>query len=296
MKISTKISFFILIALIFPNMITVTLLDINNVSDAFYFLGCYTILLIILIIPTSKLIAYFLVNNDIAKINELFKCVKQGNYCSHFSLPHEKENESEITVLKRNINWMMHAVSTREDTLHSKIEKEKSSKNKFKEQSYVDSLTQVYNRRYFDETISTTHNYAIVNNYNIALIMIDCDHFKEINDTYGHQVGDSILTLLGTILKDTVKLAEDCPFRYGGDEFGIIITNTPSTRLIEISNELSKKFCEGNKYGATLSIGVANCHSTFTNNINSERLKKLADQALYESKESGRNTVSFKEI
>ena len=223
LRISVKIALILLLFVIFPNLLIIILLDIDEPQTAELILGFYSVILLILIIPTSKLIAYFIINKDLKQINNLFSNVKNSDYTGHFKLPHEKPDENEIIRLKRNVNWILHTVATREGVLHTILKKEKTSKQLFQEQSYIDGLTRVYNRRYFDENIRTLCDAACLKKSSIALIMIDCDNFKKINDNYGHQAGDNILTLLGTLLQGTVRKPEDCPFRYGGDEFGLIL-------------------------------------------------------------------------
>ena len=296
LRISHKIALILLIFVIIPNLLGIIYLDSGKPQTAEIILSIYSITLLILLIPTAKFIAYFIINKDLKKINILFHNVKSSNYSGHFTLPHEKPDENGIIRLKRNINWMLHTVATREDVLHNILKKEKTSKNLFKEQSYIDSLTHVYNRRYFDESITTLFNAACLKRCSIALLMIDCDNFKDVNDSYGHQAGDNILILLGTLLQSIVRKPEDCPFRYGGDEFGLILLNTPHNRLKKIAEDLSINFRKNNNYNTTLSIGIAECAAENVGSTNPERLKQLADNTLYKSKDKGRDCISFGQI
>ncbi len=292
-RLSRKLALILLILFIIPNLLIIVFLDTGQKETAELILGCYSITLLILILPISKLLTYIIINKDLKQINKLFHNVKTGTYTGHFTLPTEKPDESEIIRLKRNINWMLHAVATREETLHSILKKEKSSKLLFKEQSYIDGLTRIYNRRYFDENIGKLIHSACLKKCSFALMMIDCDNFKNVNDNFGHQAGDSILTLLGSLLKNIVRKPEDCPFRYGGDEFGLILLGTPPDRLHDIAKNLGEEFIKKNQYNTTLSIGIAECAAEKNSNICPETIKGLADQALYKSKENGRNCITL---
>lgn len=292
-KYSTKFILILVVLIILPNSVTMIMYDTGNTATAYLLILIFTTATIILLIPLSHLLTYIIINKDLSHINQTLAAAKKEDYSGYFILPLQKNNEDEITKLKRNINWLLHAVSTREDALHSKLEKEKTRNIEFKQKSYIDSLTQVYNRRYFDETVNYFISTSSYRQTNLSLIMIDCDNFKAVNDTFGHQAGDSILKVLGTILAQTTRNTEDYPFRYGGDEFGILIMNAPAARVIMIAEEISSKFTDQNEYSTTLSIGIASGKNTPSSSINVEELKKLADQALYEAKESGRNAIKI---
>lgn len=294
MKSTTKLTVILFFIIILPNSAIIILHESKYPDTAYMFIFVYTVAIFIILIPLSKLILYIVINKNITDINKALNKSKEGDYSGNFLLPLQKPNESQIIKLKRNINWLIHAVSTREENLNIKLEKEKCSKIKFKEKSYVDSLTGVYNRRYFEEKFPCFTSTAINNESSITLIMIDCDKFKEINDTYGHQAGDSVLQTLGTILQEAVRSSEDHSFRYGGDEFGIVLLNTPTPRINNLAEEVRKNFFLKNQYKTTLSIGIAYYKKQAGGNITtSEDIKELADQALYKSKETGRNKITF---
>ena len=292
-KISSKIAVILFSLIVIPNLIIIVLHDIKS-NHFDHLMILYTTLIIILVLPISKLIAYCTIDKDLKKINNSLNNARKGEYNGHFHLPLQKINEAEMIKLKRNINWLMHAFSSRENTLNSKLAKEKDSKRKFRKKSYIDSLTKINNRRYFDENISSIIDNSVIDETNISLVMIDCDNFKEINDSFGHQAGDDVLRTLGKILRDTTRDSEDHPFRYGGDEFGIILLNTPTERVTDIAEKVNQKFNNDNPYNTTLSIGIANCHNSLAGSINPEKLKKLADEALYQSKHTGKNNINIK--
>lgn len=157
----------------------------------------------------------------------------------------------------------------------------------------VDGLTQIYNKRYFTEVlereISRSHRYG----RELSLIMFDIDHFKNVNDTYGHLAGDYVLKHLASVIKARIR-REDIMARYGGEEFAIIlpeIENYNGLRFAEKIRQLVERTAfvfEETTIPITISIGVA----TSTEETRSvEEFIKQADDHLYEAKRSGRNCV-----
>ena len=151
----------------------------------------------------------------------------------------------------------------------------------------TDKLTNLFNRRYFEKIFITKINdNTILNNY---LIIIDIDHFKKVNDTYGHQTGDQILKKVAEILKDT--FTESKISRWGGDEF-VIIFNGKKRKLIKKMNGIlnkSQKIQLSKKDKITLSCGITKINKK----DNKKLIFKKADDALYISKENGRNQYNF---
>jgi len=163
-----------------------------------------------------------------------------------------------------------------------------------RQQSIRDPLTGMYNRRYMEETLEREVLRATRNNENVGVIMLDIDHFKDFNDTFGHQAGDILLQSLGHFFLSHVR-GEDVACRYGGEEFILLLpgSNIEETRdraeeMREKVNLLSVDF-KGQALGKiTLSFGV----SVFPNHGTSpDILIQTADQALYRAKSEGRNRV-----
>ncbi|WP_457552910.1 GGDEF domain-containing protein [Desulfobacula sp.] len=161
--------------------------------------------------------------------------------------------------------------------------------------SRVDDLTKLYNRRHFDETLSFEWNRSVRDQTLISVVICDIDHFKNINDQYGHLAGDKYLKAIANLLKDVFKRQTDITARYGGDEFIVLMSNTSLedvTRLAEMVRLKSEKLhleYEGQTIQASMSLGSATCIPDKNDKCNSLILK--ADKALYQSKESGRNKV-----
>ena len=167
------------------------------------------------------------------------------------------------------------------------------------EMSNTDGLTGIYNRRYFDEHLPKVINSAKRKNELVNFIMMDIDHFKQYNDTYGHQMGDDVLVEIAKILKDSLHRADDYCFRLGGEEFGVIFKADTKEQSIEFANTLKKNIenlhitHSGNTASpyVTASFGLICQKANDIAGIN--EIYRQADDLLYTSKELGRNKVSF---
>ena len=153
----------------------------------------------------------------------------------------------------------------------------------------TDSLTGIYNRMVFDRTLRAEIKRADRNGESLSLLMIDIDHFKSLNDRFGHQTGDEVLRSLASGLED-VSREFDTVTRYGGEEFAVLLPATDQTAGA-IAGERFRKLVENMETPVpiTVSVGVA----TFPANAHSaDELLGIADDALYESKRAGRNRVT----
>lgn len=162
--------------------------------------------------------------------------------------------------------------------------------------SIHDGLTRLNNRREIDRLLNLEYQRATRYQKPLSLMMIDIDHFKQVNDTYGHQVGDKALRLVAETIKQTIRKT-DIAGRYGGEELLVIATDTPSQDAISLAQRLSSALCaipikikSGESISITVSIGVS-CYSSEIKSASS--LVKHADDALYQAKELGRNRVCF---
>ncbi|WP_318616363.1 sensor domain-containing diguanylate cyclase [Sporosarcina sp. YIM B06819] len=172
------------------------------------------------------------------------------------------------------------------ETIHEYAKKQEQTVKDFKERSYTDALTGLRNRRYGEEVLAKW----ITAKKQFSMIMIDIDHFKRVNDTYGHQVGDDVLKFLAGKMNEVVREADVC-VRLGGEEFIILLVKTDIKEAVMIAERLrinvSSTLCPTNEYLTISSgIGVYNDH---TESI--EDLFNRVDVALYRAKMEGRNRV-----
>lgn len=165
----------------------------------------------------------------------------------------------------------------------------------------TDALTGIYNRRYFDKRSNTELRRSWRTESSLCLLMIDIDHFKHINDTYGHLVGDHILKDVAKLISSNLKRTSDVVCRYGGEEFAIILPDTSLPGALALGEELraaieSKAFTiEGLRIDLTISVGLHG--GVFAPRTRVDDIIARADKALYWAKENGRNQVAaFSEI
>jgi diguanylate cyclase (GGDEF)-like protein len=159
-----------------------------------------------------------------------------------------------------------------------------------------DYLTGLYNRKFFMERLVEELAWAGRYNEPLSFIILDIDHFKRINDTYGHSCGDEILTQLSMTLGSALR-AHDVVARYGGEEFVVLLANTDLDAAVTVAEKLRATVQESDflcrdmtiELPVTISIGVASTGGDFE--VSPDSLIVRADQALYEAKAAGRNRV-----
>ena len=159
-----------------------------------------------------------------------------------------------------------------------------------------DPLTDINNRRFFDQRIEEETNKALRNNQPLSCLFIDLDHFKKINDSHGHQAGDSVLKHVAQLLNEAMRTS-DVLARYGGEEFVILLADTDPKSAYEIAERVRKTIAStdftinsSTSLKITLSIGLATLEAN-TPITRSQQLVDAADQAVYAAKLSGRNRV-----
>lgn len=164
-----------------------------------------------------------------------------------------------------------------------------------RKEALTDALTGIANRKLFDMELRRAARDAMENGDTLSLLMIDIDHFKKFNDTYGHQVGDEVLKLISNTLKKSVK-GGDLPARYGGEEFAVVLPKTDIKGAISVAQsirgristrKLVNRQTNTNLGKITVSIGVAQ----FEYGEKLTHLIHRADQALYTAKHKGRDKV-----
>lgn len=182
---------------------------------------------------------------------------------------------------------------------YTSIRQDITDKKIIEKLSITDALTNLFNRRYFDEKFIQLLNSAKREKKYFCFIMMDIDHFKQYNDTYGHQMGDEVLIKVANQLKISLNRADDYCFRLGGEEFGIIFKAEDINKAISFADKIRKSIEEleiiheknsASKY-VTTSMGLIIINSD--ENIEISEAYKLADELLYKAKETGRNKVSY---
>ena len=163
--------------------------------------------------------------------------------------------------------------------------------------SSTDRLTGLYNRGHWEESLKAIYAQHLRHDSPVTLVMFDIDHFKQVNDTYGHQAGDKVIQRVAQVVRDHVR-ESDVSGRYGGEEFAVVLTNTFKNdarvfaERLRTAVEGQEVLYKGQSIRFTISLGVADLSSPVADH---KELIALADQALYASKKKGRNCVTVHE-
>ncbi len=158
-----------------------------------------------------------------------------------------------------------------------------------------DPLTGIYNRKYIYEKLPADVVNATISGHRLGLVMADIDHFKQVNDTYGHLAGDEVLRIFARVLAEELKRETDWVARYGGEEFLICIPGASRDITREIAERMRKAFentvitFNGMEIRATASFGI--CHLIPETGVTIEKIIECADKNLYLAKNNGRNRV-----
>jgi len=198
-------------------------------------------------------------------------------------LPIEIDNgKKNICILIEDVTDVCHYQGQLQKALHE-----------LEQMSRIDGLTQIYNRKYWQESLDQEYAKAKRHSKSLSLIMLDLDHFKSLNDNYGHQGGDVVLMEVTAQVSKLLRL-EDVFGRYGGEEFAIILPETDIAGAVNVANRICKHIANLNfnyqtqRIKVTASLGVAQASDEA---LSHEELITHADKALYQAKANGRNQV-----
>ncbi|MBN1602688.1 MAG: diguanylate cyclase [Chitinispirillaceae bacterium] len=200
----------------------------------------------------------------------------------NLSMSEMKNDKSDIIGL---------VVTAKDITEKKKLEMELVKKNEMLSKlAITDGLTGLYNARHFHEQIKKELSRLKRSpDRKLSVIMIDIDHFKLLNDTLGHQMGDQVLRSLGQIIRMCLRNDVDLPFRIGGDEFIVLLPDTDKNQACVAAERIQKQYMSIAAGETTLSIGITEAQGAEQD----EALIRRADQALYQSKKEGRARISL---
>lgn len=201
----------------------------------------------------------------------------------------QKQTQHDLLITQQNLNFEL------DNMVRQRTEELEQANERLKELSIKDGLTGLYNRRYFDECFNREYRSAFRNKWPIGVLILDIDHFKSINDTYGHPFGDICLKDVGAILRRSVKRPSDVTARYGGEEFVVLLPNTDLEGVVYIAENIRNAIKNhvfkdhNNSINLTVSIGALSeiPTSASTASLAMERV----DQLLYQAKNNGRDCV-----
>lgn len=178
----------------------------------------------------------------------------------------------------------------------NRIIRERGYRALLKRLSVRDVLTDLYNRRFLDQKLEKEALRATRQNYPLFLIILDLDNFKELNDTLGHQAGDEVLQRLAGVLINSIRHNVDIPFRYGGDEFAVMVPQAGTEQVKQIAERIRCNYLNEDIGKTSLSLGVSRFKRTnrgLREDINDFIYK--ADVSMYIAKKAGGNKVILHE-
>ena len=244
-------------------------------------------------IPIGVVFA-FSITGPITRLRNMVNVISQGNWDQRVRV----ESFQEIAALAETFNQMAEKIEKSEEEIQAK-QAELLEKNRLLEQlATTDPLTQVYNRRYILGRLPSELAHAVRYGEKLSTIMIDLDHFKKVNDTYGHSVGDQALLGVVEVINQTIRKA-DIMGRWGGEEFIVICPNTGREAAAALAERIRQRVeeaefttAEGIRIPLSISMGVAEFCLKFPEVFqDTEDMIIRADKALYKAKNSGRNKV-----
>ncbi len=181
--------------------------------------------------------------------------------------------------------------------LNIALQELEEANHELEQKNTLDELTGLFNRRFYDQKIVAEYRRSKRNLTPLSLVLIDIDHFKAVNDTHGHLAGDECLVWVSEHIKNSLKRSADNAFRYGGEEFCLILPDTDGQGAIALAEVLRKRIAKqpclykGTEIMLTISSGI----STYEQDTEllPEQLFAGADKALYQAKDAGRNQSQF---
>lgn len=262
-----------------------------NSNTQITFLLCVVALLVAILI--GLLLTQWL-TRPLLQLSTTAKEIARGEWDKVIAL----DRSDAIGDLSQSFSTMAHQLKESFTTLEQRIEERTIELTQLNQElerlAHTDGLTQTANRRYFDYYLEKEWRRLTRQQQSLALILCDVDHFKQFNDTYGHQAGDFCLQQVAQVLTQTVRCSADLVARYGGEEFAVVLSNTDIHEAIHIAQRISTTLREmqlphhtSEKQQITISMGLATIIPNSKNTPQS--LVAAADRALYSAKSNGRD-------
>mgnify|MGYP000715764888 CR=1 FL=1 len=247
-------------------------------------------------------------DSDASELEALYTALLKGESC-HVTLRNMRHNgelfwnEMTLSAIKDKNDKTLYFISTQKDisddihlqkTITDQIKALESAKQRLEGLAKTDSLTGLFNKRYFSLQYPTQHSIAKRNNDDLSVFMIDVDHFKQYNDHYGHLAGDYCLKEISSALKNVFKRSSDFIARFGGEEFVVYSVGlnkdqaiVSANNLLEYMKDLKISHEKSDINHVTLSIGISS--TNWDKYSSPTELIEQADMALYHAKNGGRN-------
>ncbi len=210
----------------------------------------------------------------------------------------EKTAVMSATLASIFLGYVLIATRTRQQDYHIAIKTSLQLEQRTRELEYMtftDAVTRLHNRAYFDVHLDLEWKRACRQGYPVSLLLVDLDHFKSINDRFGHPFGDHVLEEVGMVFSDIVQRSGDILARIGGEEFALLLINTSYEGATQVAQQVIETVAalqlthDGNRVNITTSVGVATTKPTRPELQAAREFMSVADVALYTAKREGRN-------
>jgi len=249
------------------------------------------------IIVTSDKLRVSNAGDDLQKITiDYEKNDELGYLFSHFNAMQDRLNETS-DLLKSKVELANKEVQDKNSRLQRQSDELQEINGKLKLLSITDPLTELFNRRHFDILLRKEIAYAQRHQEKVSLIIFDLDHFKSINDEYGHSVGDATLFAVAQSIQNNTRESDIC-CRIGGEEFAVICRETDMHGIRITAENLRRRLettpiCSGqHEFSITASFGMMTFSYLSGQSVSSDDIYHCADMAMYHSKQQGRNRTS----
>lgn len=270
------------------------------------------LLILLMAISVYMALSYFIIkpvvcaseklHDNIRKndLNNLILDYKEGDEIgylfSHFNEVQSRLNET-TSLLQSNVELANKEVQEKNKRLQAQSDELQAINEKLKLLSITDPLTELYNRRHFDVLLRKEISYAQRHKEKVSLIIFDLDHFKSINDKYGHSVGDATLFSVSRTIEANTRDSDSC-CRIGGEEFAVLCRETDMHAIRIVAENLREKIAKTpirsgqHEFSITASFGLMTFSYLSGQAVSSDDIYHCADMAMYHSKQMGRNRVS----
>jgi len=229
------------------------------------------------------ILGYFYCRKLIADKQQLINELNQVKAANALAKKEQQENQEELED----------RVQERTLELNIALQELEETNKELEQKNTIDELTGLFNRRFYDQKIIAEYRRSKRNLTALSIVLIDIDHFKTVNDTHGHQAGDKCLSWLSEKIKQRIKRSSDMAFRYGGEEFCLILPDTDTEGAMALAEELREKIAsepclfKDIEIPLTMSSGISTYQQQ--EDVMPEQLFAAADKALYHAKHNGRN-------
>lgn len=209
------------------------------------------------------------------------------------ALASERAQEELLKIQSQSQEELEERVQERTLELNIALQELEEANHELEQKNTLDELTGLFNRRFYDQKILAEYRRSKRNLTPLSLILVDIDHFKSVNDTYGHLAGDQCLVWVSEHLKQSLKRSSDMAFRYGGEEFCLILPDTDGKGARALAESLriniAKQPCTYKEVEIPLTISNGIYTYQQQENVSPEQIFSGADKALYQAKHNGRN-------